>query len=106
MVNYTTYDDVSTLNFSNGSANVLFNYGNTITNGMVAPVFLIAVALIAFLSLLGIMRSGRAVAASGFITVLMSVLMMGAGVLHPAWVFCSVGYLAIGLYLSQKDGYG
>ena len=103
MVNYTTYPNITDINFSSSPISAIFGYGNTITGGIAAPALFFMVAIVAFMTLSTVMRVGRAIAASAFVSLITAVAMVGAGVLSPMWLFVGVAYLIIGLYLSGKD---
>ena len=99
MGNYTTYPNITDLNFSSGPVSTVLSYGNTITGGLLAPAFLFLISTVALLALYTPGRGGRAFLASGLVALFLSFAMMGAAWLHPFWFFASIVYAIMGVYI-------
>ena len=104
MVDYTTYPNITDVNFSTGPFSTLWEYGGTVTGGLLSPTFLFLIAIISFMALKGATPKGsNAVVGSAMITLFSSFALMGAGVLHPFYFFAAISYLLVALYISKSN---
>lgn len=99
---YTTYPNITDVNFSGGPFAALWGYGATVTGGLLSPVFLVIIAVVSFMAIRGATpRGAHAAVASATVTLFSSFALMGAGVLHPFYFFAAIGYLLAALYMAK-----
>lgn len=104
MVNYTTYPNITDVNFSSGPISTLWDYGATITGGLLSPALLFLIAAVSFMALReATPRGSHAVVGSSLVTFFSAFALMGAGLLHPFYFFAALGYLLVGLYLAKGN---
>ena len=101
-VTFTTYPDISTLNFSNGTITTLWGYGSTLTNGIISPLFLAMCFIICYAALAPSNRSEHAYTSAAFITMMVAFGLTAAGVLSPLYLLMAIANAALGLYLSSR----
>ena len=97
------YPGLDTINATNDTTQILI-YANTITNGWLGPLILIAFFIIAFIGSYFVqMRFGRAkfshsFAAAAFISFGLAILMSSVnGLLGSSWVIITIAFVAISL---------
>lgn len=104
MVNITSYPLITAENFSNGTISVMARYGNTITNGLAAPLIIGAFWIISYVYMLNSSYREHALAASCFSTALIAFLFVGAGFLHPFWFMAYIAIFSVAMYGASKVG--
>ena len=103
MTNYTTYPNITDLNFSDGAATALLNYGSSATGGFLPIGVLFLFTAVVFMASYTPGRGKIAFATSGITSMITAFLLVGAGLLHPFFLFAAVAYMIYGVYLVVFD---
>lgn len=102
MVNFTTYQTVAAMNFSNGTITTIWNYGGTLVNGLLSPLFLALAFFIIYSALAYSSFKEHAFAGSAFVVLIMATGLVGAGVMSPFYWLLVFALLIVGAYNSSK----
>lgn len=97
-----TYPNITDVNLTNNTVIMFLQYGNTVTNGWLAPLFLAVVFLVIFISTADWPIREHSLTASSFVTALFALGLMGAGILNPIYFFFVLLLFFASAYMSSK----
>lgn len=100
MPTITDYPLPTAPNLTNNVIVGILQYGNSISGGVVTAVILFAFYFITLAATYGMGAKEDSYVVSGFLTLILSFLLFGAGVAHPWWVFLFLIVFLASLWVS------